>query len=360
VMPVATPLLKQLGTDPQADAVVTAIRDVARTLAALADRGIGHRDLKPDNLFYLDGEWCVGDFGLVKYPEKDPVTRAGRRLGPIDYMAPEMRADADTADPQPADVYSLAKTLWVLLTRQSLPLPGTHRLDDAAYALGTYLRHRRLTELDVLMEASTRHEPTDRPSMREFADQLDAWLRAPAEAADVPDVANLAARIELLTLPAMRTMKRESDRQHGAGQALQDLKSEGLEPVCRSLEGIGGITVGATAKSGAFRAAWGYDRDPAAEHQDGFACVAQTVGAPVYLVAAVGVELLGADAMRLSACFVLEDLGQETVRRVLWADRREVRLNSSGQQHAIRELTSGLIGNTPLALGALATHLADG
>lgn len=41
-------------------------------LASLAAEGAAHRDIKPGNLFELDGQWVVGDFGLV---------RARRRVG---------------------------------------------------------------------------------------------------------------------------------------------------------------------------------------------------------------------------------------------------------------------------------------
>lgn len=40
------------------------------------DRGSGHRDIKPDNLFELDGRWVIGGFGLVTYPV---LTDAGSR-----------------------------------------------------------------------------------------------------------------------------------------------------------------------------------------------------------------------------------------------------------------------------------------
>jgi serine/threonine protein kinase len=111
VMPVATPLRDALGEDATLEQRVAAIQMVASTPSRLAAQGIGHRDVKPENLFGLNGEFMVGDFGLVTYPEKDPVTRSGKRLGPIDYMAPEMRADADTAAAEPADVYSSVRRL---------------------------------------------------------------------------------------------------------------------------------------------------------------------------------------------------------------------------------------------------------
>ena len=96
-----------LGTDPAPRAVIAAVANIATTLAALAAKGVSHRDIKPDNLFERDGRWLVGDFGLMAFPEKDFRTEHGRRLGPIHYMAPEMRQDADRAEPVPTDVWAL-------------------------------------------------------------------------------------------------------------------------------------------------------------------------------------------------------------------------------------------------------------
>ena len=104
--------------------MVAAIAEIAGTLATLAAEGVGHRDIKPDNLFRLGDQWVIGDFRLVTYPEKNPMTEHGRKLGPVDYMAPEMRQDADTAAPGPADVWALAKTLWVLLACSPSRFPG--------------------------------------------------------------------------------------------------------------------------------------------------------------------------------------------------------------------------------------------
>jgi hypothetical protein len=41
--------------------------------------------------------------------------------GPTDYVALEMRDDADKADPGPAGGSAVAKTLWVLLMGESRP-----------------------------------------------------------------------------------------------------------------------------------------------------------------------------------------------------------------------------------------------
>jgi serine/threonine protein kinase len=155
VMPVATPIRQALGDDPKPQDVVAAVAEVAETLVSLAVEGVAHRDIKPDNLFRLDDRWVIGDFGLVTYPEKDPRTEHGRKLGPTDYMAPEMREDADKAAPGPADVWALAKTLWVLLTSEPLPLPGTHRAAEPAHALSGRITFTFASELDLLLESAT-------------------------------------------------------------------------------------------------------------------------------------------------------------------------------------------------------------
>jgi hypothetical protein len=202
VMPVAVPVRKALGPDPAPRAVLAAVAEFAGTLTALVERGVAHRDIKPDNLFRLGDRWVVGDFGLVTYPEKDPRTEHGRRLGPIDYMAPEMREDADREDARPADVWALAKTLWVLLTGQSLPLPGTHRPGEPAHSLLERISFGFVAELDLLLERATQIDPSARISMAGMERELRACLADPPEARESAGNAELRARAAALTANA--------------------------------------------------------------------------------------------------------------------------------------------------------------
>lgn len=211
VMPIANPMTRALGRDPQPRIVLTALLAIAETLEALAADGIGHRDIKPDNLFELKGEWLIGDFGLVTYPEKDPVTRQGRRLGPIDYLAPEMRKDADTAQPEPADVWAFSKTLWVLLTGESAPLPGPHRPTDPAYSLQARITYECAGELDLLLERATRIDPEGRESMNGFVRELHACLAAPPEAVASSSLRELQDRITALTLTDYEQVSQSQD-----------------------------------------------------------------------------------------------------------------------------------------------------
>ena len=89
-MPIATPIATALEGRPLAD-VVGAIAAIAYTLAQLQrDFGIAHRDIKPGNLYELDGKWLIGDFGLIAVPDAKSLTQDGRQVGPAHYPAYEM------------------------------------------------------------------------------------------------------------------------------------------------------------------------------------------------------------------------------------------------------------------------------
>src|SRR5581483_10286309 len=114
VTKLAVPMMEKLSETSTRERV-EAVARIADTLGRLHDRGISHRDVKPQNLFFVDYAWVIGDFGLVDFEDSSPLTEAGSALGPRYFLAPEMLGRPDAADGCKADVYSLAKTLWVLL-----------------------------------------------------------------------------------------------------------------------------------------------------------------------------------------------------------------------------------------------------
>lgn len=169
--------------------IVEAVAAFAFTLSRLAEHGVAHRDIKPENLYRYDGRWVVGDFGLARLPQESERRFTGSRLGPFGYMPDEMFLDAMNADPFPVDVFQLAKCLLVLASGLSDP-PQGHVPAGSSGAISRYVAESRVAGLDQLVDRSSRREPENRPSMPEFARELQLWLdyQPPAGEPDVSDV----------------------------------------------------------------------------------------------------------------------------------------------------------------------------
>ena len=99
-----------------------AFRQIANAVSAAHDAGIIHRDLKPLNILQRsNGSLAVGDFGLcIHLNDMDGrLTTLNEPVGPRNYIAPELE-DGRIEDPEPsADVYSLGKLLYFMLTSRS-------------------------------------------------------------------------------------------------------------------------------------------------------------------------------------------------------------------------------------------------
>jgi eukaryotic-like serine/threonine-protein kinase len=102
------------------DEAVAKILDVIDGLIEAHRRGLVHRDVKPSNCFLeANGRVKIGDFGLARSLVVDTkVTRTGAFVGTPLYAAPEQIHQKDTIDAQ-SDVYSVAATLYFLLTGQA-------------------------------------------------------------------------------------------------------------------------------------------------------------------------------------------------------------------------------------------------
>jgi RND family efflux transporter MFP subunit len=211
-----TNLLNQRGPLPAAEAC-SYIRQAASGLQHAHERGMVHRDIKPQNLMVTsECQVKILDFGLARFvletapagallasPGADtevaltevdspiePLTQAGTVMGTPAYIAPEQARDPHTADIR-ADIYSLGCTLFDLLTGRPPILAGTDRRRVIGHLQGA---QRSLIEL-----------PADVP--RELAQVVAKMLaqdpagryQTPAEVAAAlspwaPDVANREGR----------------------------------------------------------------------------------------------------------------------------------------------------------------------
>ncbi|MEU4954377.1 protein kinase domain-containing protein [Streptomyces lavendulae] len=155
--------------------VVASIADIAETLGRLSDQEIAHRDIKPANLFWLDQRPVVGDFGIAAWPRRPALTLTGENIGPMYFIAPEMRERQKPARDFPADVWSLAKTLFVLAHGLKYPPEGTHYVQGPEFDLW-HLGGNAGLRLAPILEAATAYRPRDRISMTDFCTELRLWL----------------------------------------------------------------------------------------------------------------------------------------------------------------------------------------
>lgn len=192
-MPLVTgrSLLLLVGRLPLHEAVAL-LRDLARTVADVHDRGIVHRDIKPGNVIVREhGERRVPyliDFGLAHgtghgtAPMSARLTAAHELPGTKHYMAPEQILGAPP-DPR-FDVYALGITMVEVITgllplHELSPADAARRKCDAGQAsLSIAGRGEGLpVGLERAIDGALEREPAERTaSARRLAEQLGAVL----------------------------------------------------------------------------------------------------------------------------------------------------------------------------------------
>jgi len=157
------------------------ILQVGYALAFAHDRGLVHRDVKPQNvLLNEDGQAKVTDFGIARSLDMQGVTQTGTVLGTSDYIAPE-QARGQKVDPK-TDMYSLGVVLYELLTGE-VPFHGDNFVAVAmrhVHEPAPSVLDRRPdcpVRLDLAIQRAMAKDPADRfDSMRNFVAELEACL----------------------------------------------------------------------------------------------------------------------------------------------------------------------------------------
>ena len=173
IMPIAERSEVKL-RDSSIEDKIDAILQVAETLALLHERKIYHRDIKPANILFLNSRFTLADFGLVDYPEKGDVSLKDEEIGPKWTMAPEMRRESSSSDAAKADVYSLAKTLWIFLTNRKKGFDGQYST-ESIIDLKKFYPSSYTSPIDNLLISSTDNDPERRPTIPEFIEALKKW-----------------------------------------------------------------------------------------------------------------------------------------------------------------------------------------
>jgi eukaryotic-like serine/threonine-protein kinase len=165
-------------------------RDVLRIGLALAgalehahERGVVHRDVKPQNVIVpdaprsADGVAKLADFGVAHLAGDEPLTRTGDVVGTLAYMAPEQAAGRRVDER--ADLYSLALVVYEALAGVNPVRAGSPAA--TARRVGTVLPSLRRARRDLPEELCAAVDRALRPRPEERG-ALDALAAALADA----------------------------------------------------------------------------------------------------------------------------------------------------------------------------------
>ena len=114
--------ITRLGGRLPAPEACTLAYQVLDVLAAAHDKGVIHRDVKPENLFLtVDGVLKVLDFGMARVllePAEGTATRAGMLIGTPAFMAPEQALGQSARVDGRTDLWAVAAAMFTMITGQ--------------------------------------------------------------------------------------------------------------------------------------------------------------------------------------------------------------------------------------------------
>lgn len=135
-------------------------------VAYIHQNGIIHRDIKPQNIFYLpNGTIKLSDFGIAVDSRLDETKTKEGILGSVFYLAPEI-CSGQPATVQ-SDIYSIGITFFQLITGR-LPYENGHAIDIAIahikkpFPSVTKYNPEISKEIDKIIQKACKKNPKDR------------------------------------------------------------------------------------------------------------------------------------------------------------------------------------------------------
>ncbi len=198
-------------------------------------RGVAHRDLKPANILFDESDVALlADFGLCLPGDADRHTEVNEQAGPRFYIAPELRdGRQDKADHRSADLYSLAKIMWCVLARRSLPFDRERPHWEPQNIPSIVTSDPSLLPLEERLRQWMSEDPNRRLTVRP-AEVLDAIT-----VAGIPEAKGDATRVGADPSVVNRIKQRDGDRRRRVAQeeaAIRESDENLLQDRLRRLE----------------------------------------------------------------------------------------------------------------------------
>ena len=106
------------------------MEQILHALAHAHEKGIIHRDVKPQNIMLLrSGRLKITDFGIAKIPNSEQLTITDKAIGTVHYISPEQVDGKGKISPV-SDIYSVGIILYEIMTGK-LPFDGENAFQIA-------------------------------------------------------------------------------------------------------------------------------------------------------------------------------------------------------------------------------------
>ena len=255
-MELLTPLKKYLSKDITPDQAVDLGVDMCNALVLCREKGIIHRDIKPDNILVTDGgRFKLGDFGIAKMADK---TMAGTRTGTPGFIAPEVFHNEPYG--KSVDIYSLGMVLYWMLNYRTLPFlplpPQMPTPDEEQTALQRRMRGEPLPPpakggpaLQSIVLKACAYRPEDRyATPEEFLRALKAVRAADTSTVDtIPDAQPVAPAAEPSFPDAGATMGNNWETTGGRDD-IYYTETNNTDPTMETMGTEGGAATSSEAK----------------------------------------------------------------------------------------------------------------